>query len=414
MEGDRLAATFETVEPFSVGLEEEVMLLEPETLHLADRAPELLARLGDRPAPFKLELPASQLELITPPRRSVPEAIEDLGAARRELLVAAAGIARPAAAGAHPFSPAEGPLNPGSRYERLASEYGWAARRQLVCALQIHVAVGGAARTLAVYNALREELPALAALAANAPLHAGHDTGLASVRPTISSLLPRQGVPPALESWEELAEGLRWGAATGRIPESGFWWWELRPHPRFGTLELRVPDAQTTLADAGAVAALAHALVVDLAERYDAGERAAPVSSWRIDENRWSACRHGVDGAFADLRSGAMRSVREHLEELLDRLEPVAGRIGAAGEFSHARRLANRNGALVQRAVADELGSRGLAEWLADHFDDGLGATVDCGRERRVSAHDESHAGAPRGAHRVAVRDASGPAGRRR
>lgn len=185
MDGALLAETFDSVESFTVGLEEEVMLLDPDTLDLAECAPTLLARLGDGPSPFKLELPASQLELVTPPRRSAADAIGDLGRARGELLVAAAGLVRPAAAGVHPFSAPEGALNRGPRYERAAAEYGWAARRQLVCALQVHVAVGGAKRTLAVYNALRAELPLLAALAANAPLHGGRDTGLASVRPAI-------------------------------------------------------------------------------------------------------------------------------------------------------------------------------------------------------------------------------------
>jgi carboxylate-amine ligase len=372
MDGDRLRATFEAVEPFTVGLEEEVMLLDPETLELAERAPELLATLGDGAAPFKLELPASQLELVTPPRRSVAEAVADLAAARRELLAASTGLIRPAAAGAHPFSAAEGALNPGPRYDRAAAEYGWVARRQLVCALQVHVAVGGAERTLAVYNALREELPALAALAANAPLRAGNDTGLASVRPAISGLLPRQGIPPAFESWDELAAGLRWGAQAGAVPEPGFWWWELRPHPAYGTLELRVPDAQTTLADAAAVASVAHALVVDLAERHDAGERRVAAASWRIEENRWSACRYGVEGSLADLVSGERRPTRERLEALFDRLAPVARRIGAEAALDDARRLADRNGALRQRAVAVESGSRGLARWLADRFGEGL------------------------------------------
>jgi carboxylate-amine ligase len=372
MDADRLIETFDAVEPLAVGLEEEVMLLDPDTLDLAEVAPALLERLGDAPSPFKLELPASQIELVTPPRRSVAEAIAHLGAARAELLVAAADFVRPAAAGAHPFSAAEGALNHGARYDRAAAEYGWVARRQLVCALQVHVAVGGAGRTLAVYNALREELPALAALAANAPLRGGHDTGLASVRPLISGLLPRQGIPPSFTSWEELAEGLRWGAAAGAIPEPGFWWWELRPHPRFGTLELRVPDAQATLADAAAVAAVAHALVVELAERHDARDLGVPAPSWRIEENRWSACRHGMEGTLADLRSGEPIPTRDHVEALLDRLEPVADRIGAGEGLAEARRLARRNGASRQRTVAIERGPYGLAGWLADRFADGL------------------------------------------
>jgi glutamate---cysteine ligase / carboxylate-amine ligase len=384
MDAARLAETFESIEPFTVGLEEEVMLLDPDTLDLAELAPKLLAQF-DGSSPFKLELPASQLELVTPPRRSVSQAIADLARARGELLVAATGLVRPAAAGVHPFSAPEGALNHGSRYDRAAADYGWAARRQLVCALQVHVAVGGAERTLAVYNALRAELPLLAALAANAPLYGGRDTGMASVRPAISGLLPRQGIPPVLESWEEFADGLRWGATAGSVPEPGFWWWELRPHPRFGTLELRVPDAQTTLADAAAVATVAHALVVELAERHDAGDLPRPAPSWRIAENRWSAGRHGVEGTLADLETGEPRPTRDLLDQLVERLEPVAERIGAGDALADVQRLGRRNGALLQRAVADEHGPHGLAGWLADRFGTDLAATRDSEPSTRVT-----------------------------
>ena len=148
------------------------MLLDPDTLELSERAPEVLGRLaGDRR--FKLELPASQIELVTAPHGDVPAAMRELADARRTLLDAADGLVRPAAAAVHPFSPEEGRLNDGPRYERTEAEYGRIARRQLVSALQVHVAVGGAERTLAVYNALREHLPELAALAANGPFQAG-------------------------------------------------------------------------------------------------------------------------------------------------------------------------------------------------------------------------------------------------
>jgi carboxylate-amine ligase len=387
MDGDALAATFDAVAPLTVGIEEEVMLLDPDTLDLAERAPELLARLaGDGPSPFKRELPASQVELVTPPRRTVPEAVADLADARARLLAAAAGLAHPAAAGYHPFAAAAGELNRGGRYDRAAAEYGWVARRQLVCALHVHVAVGGAERTLAVYNGLRDELPALAALAANAPLRDGADSGLASVRPIVAGQLPRQGVPPPLASWDELAAALRWGAAARTVPEPGFWWWELRPNLRYGTLELRVPDAQTTLADVAAVAAVAHALVAELAERFDAGERAAPTASWKIAENRWSACRHGVAGTLADLASGEPRPTRERLGALLDRLAPAAERVGAGVALADARRLVRRNGALRQREVAAERGARGLAGWLAERFADGVADARDCTSPRRVSS----------------------------
>jgi len=273
----------------------------------------------------------------------------------------------------HPFSPEEGRLNEGDRYARTEAEYGRVARRQLVCALQVHVAVGGADRTLGVYNALREHLPELAALAANAPFHAGADTGLASIRPKISEGLPRQGIPPALASWDELEAELRWGTTAGALPELALWWWELRPHLSHGTLELRVPDAQTTVAEAAAVAAVAHALVVWLAERHDAGDLGETAPTWRIEENRWSACRYGVEGGLADLRSGERRPTREVLHALIGELEPVAGRLGASAEIGTARSLVERNGALHQRdLVADRGDLRALGPWLAERFADGL------------------------------------------
>ena len=363
---------FDAVEPLTVGLEEEVMLLEPDTLELLAGARDLLGRLPDD-GRFKLEMPASQIELLTAPRDKVPTAIADLRAARVVLLDALDGLARPAAAGVHPFSAAEGPLNPDPRFAQTVDEYGPAARRQLVCALQVHVAVGGSERTLAVYNGLRERLPLLAALAANAPVYQGRDTGLASVRPKIAELLPRQGVPPALRGWDELEGELRWGAAAGTVPGPGSWWWELRPHLGYGTLELRVPDAQTTLDDAAAIAAVTQALVAWLAERHEAGEDVVdPVPTWRIEENRWAACRHGVEAEFADLRTGERRPARESLHALIDRLEPQAGRLGAADPLEHARKLVERNGAMRQRSVYAEAGAHGLAEWLASRFDDGL------------------------------------------
>ncbi len=154
-----------------------------------------------------------------------------------------------------------GRLNQLPAYEHTIREYGKVAERQLVCAFQVHVAPGEADRALAVYNAARSYLPLLAALSANAPFYEGRDTGLASIRPKLCDLLPRQGVPPAIESWDELASALRWGATAGSFPP-GAWWWELRPHWRFGTLEFRVPDGQSSPANAGAVTAVIQSLVV--------------------------------------------------------------------------------------------------------------------------------------------------------
>lgn len=347
------------------------MLLDPDTHDLAPRAAEMLDRLEGDPA-FKLEMPASQLEILSPPRADVSAAVSDLAAGRARLVQAASGLVRPAAAGAHPFSAREGELNADERYRLMVDEYGDVARRQLVCALQVHVAVAGADRALAVYNTLRGHLPEIAALAAAAPFHAGRDTELASVRPTVSQMLPRQGVPPAIPSWESFADELRWGAATGSVPEPRRWWWELRPNLAYGTLEVRVPDAQATIEDAAGVAGLVHALVGRLAERYDTGAPMPMPETWRIEENRWSACRHGVDGTLADLETGGRVATRERLGALLDEVEPTAERLRCSSQLRHARRLAVENGAIRQRRIGETAGARALARWLADRFDEPL------------------------------------------
>jgi carboxylate-amine ligase len=340
-----LRAAFEEAGPATVGLEEELMLLDAETLDLAPLAPEAIAALGGDPR-FKLEMPAAQLEIVTAPHATVADAARELAQSRAAL--AAAGF-RLAGAGAHPFASGLGPLNPGPRYEAIGAEYASVARRQLVFGLHVHVAIRGADRALAVYNALRSYLPELAALAANAPFYEGRDSGLASVRSRISGLLPRQGVPPAFESFAAYAEALRWCD----FDDPRQWWWELRLHPLLGTVEVRVPDTQRTVEETAAVGAVVHALTVDLAARHDAGEALPVAESWRIDHNRWSACRHGLDGEMTDLRTGERRSTRERVAALLDGL---------------GVRMPPGDGAARQREIAGERGLRGLVAWLADGF----------------------------------------------
>jgi carboxylate-amine ligase len=337
----QLRAAFEQHTATTVGLEEELMLLDPETLDLSPRASEVVAELGGDPR-FKVEMPAAQLEIVTAPQPTVEAAVAELAEARQIL----AGRARIAGAGAHPFAAGVGPLNPGPRYAAIGAEYASVANRQLVFGLHVHVAIPGADRALAVYNALRSHLPELAALAANAPFYEGRDSGLASVRSRISGLLPRQGVPPPLESFEAYADALRWCG----FDDPRQWWWELRLHPRFGTVEIRVPDTQATVADTAAVATVAHTIATRLAERHDAGERFRVAESWRIDQNRWSACRHGLAGEMTDLVTGEREPTHARLARLLGADPPAL------------------DGAARQRAVAAEHGLRGLVEWLADAF----------------------------------------------
>ncbi|HEY0631750.1 MAG TPA: YbdK family carboxylate-amine ligase [Thermoleophilaceae bacterium] len=365
---ETLRDTFDAPTELTVGIEEELMLLDPETLDLAPVAPQLLERVeGD--GRFKLELPAAQFEIASPALRNAREAADFLATARHDLKQAAAGLAELASAGVHPFADEEGELNAGERYKRTRREYGGLARRQLVFGLQVHVAVRPADAALAVYNGLREYLPELLALAANSPFYRGADTGLAAVRPKLCELLPRQGVPPALASWEEYASALEWGARAGGIPEAGVWWWELRPHPSFGTIEVRVPDSQVTIEDSAAIVATVHALARLLLEQHQAGERLTPAPTWRIQENRWQAIRYGLDGTLADLGSGRPLPTRERLQMLLEKLLPYAPELGAEAELRHALRLTESNGAMRQRERHADGGIPALTEWLVEGFD---------------------------------------------
>jgi glutamate---cysteine ligase / carboxylate-amine ligase len=368
LSADLLRRRFDSAPEYRVGIEDELLVLDPTTFELAPRATEALAAVGDDPR-FKLELPASQVEIVTPPCGSVKEAAAELAQARRDLDQAVNGTLRFAGAGVHPVSTGVGELNRGLRYDRIAREYGCIARRQVTCAFQVHVSVGDADRALAVYNAARSYLPLLAALAANAPFYEGADTGLASVRPKIAELLPRQGVPPEIDSWAQYCSMLSWRSvdrAEGADPAT--WWWELRPHAIFGTLEFRVPDGQSTISSAAGIAAVIQALVAWLGARHDAGESLGADPSWRINENRWSACRYGVEGTMAETRSGGLVPTRAVLERLLDALRPTAARLGSALQLELAHGLIAENGAMRQRRIGSASGVHAVAPWLVERF----------------------------------------------
>jgi len=351
----------------TIGVEEELMLLDPGTLDLLPAAARVRHELGHAVS-LRTELPAAQVETASPVCTTVRQAAEALATARRTLAGGVAGWARLAGSGTHPFAAAEGVLNDAPQYAGLIEEFPWVLPRQLVFGLHVHVAVRGADRALAVLNALRSYLPDIAVLAGNAPLHAGRDTGLASLRPKLSELLPRQGVPPVYGSWEERAVYERWGRRGGAFPGTGEPWWELRPHDELGTIELRVPDTQSTAEEAAGVVAFAAALVASLAARHDAGEALPVHDSVRIAENRWRAMRHGLGGTLLDLDTGEPQPARARVLALIDAVAPAAERLGGAAELEYARTLAARNGAERQRALASERGVRGVVEWLADAF----------------------------------------------
>jgi carboxylate-amine ligase len=340
------------VKSFTVGVEEELMLLDPLTLGLAPVSARLLSAAG-RDSRFREELPAAQIEILSPVCENATEIHQALVRARRDLLEAAGGAVRLAGAGTHPFAAAEGAISEGDRYVGIAEEYQWSARRGLAWGLHVHVAIPGAQRALAVHDALRTHLPELAALAGNSPFHEGRDTGLHAVRPKLAEGFPRQGIPPAWGTWQAYADFLSWGSRAGAFAADGRQlWWEVRLHPGFGTVEVRVCDQPATARESAALAAVIQALCSRLASKHDAGMLAPAAPRERIEENRWRALRRGIEGTLLDCRTGERTTTRERVTDLLRGLESHAERLGSGPAFQVAWEMLEETGSQRQRRIA--------------------------------------------------------------
>jgi carboxylate-amine ligase len=358
-------AAFDHAVPLTVGVEEELMLVDAASLDLAPVVDDVLDRLrGDRR--FYPELRAEQIEIVTPVCSAAADACRELAHARRDLIARLETEHRLLAVGTHPFSTRHGAITDAARYRQIADEYTFAKRRSIVCGLHVHVAVAGADRALAVYNALRSYLPELAALGANSAFVDGYDTGMASIRPKLNEAFPRSGIPPVLSSWGDLVRFIDWGRRGGLFPDASHCWWEMRPHAVLGTIEIRVADTQTRIDDAIALVAVIQALAAMLVTRFDAGEPLPRHESHWITENAWRAHRYGVRGWLVDLDTGRRVATRERLASLLDELEPYAHELGAENQLRDARPLVAGNGAERQRYVAGREGLHGLTRWLVE------------------------------------------------
>lgn len=355
--GRHLRRAFDAVSDLTVGVEEELLLLDPQTLRPAPAAEWVLSELGPGPG-HRPELWSSQVELVSGVRSSPAAAVDDLRAARMQLVEVLAGRLRIAGIGTHPLAVPTHDFHRSARYDAIVARHGLGARvGALASGLHIHVAVAGADRAVAVYNAMRSHAPVFIALAADAPFLGGQDSGLATVRPMLADALPRQGVGPGLPSFADLEDLVEWGGRTGAIDDPAQLWWECRPNVRLGTIELRAPDTQASLDDAHGLAALAQALVADLCERLDGGERLPVFETLRIQENRWRAMRFGVEAELVDLEHDRPVPVRELLAGLLERL----ARHLTPSALEHVLALAARNEPLEQRTLAGLSGPAAIA-----------------------------------------------------
>jgi carboxylate-amine ligase len=332
----------EGLTPWTVGVEEEVMLLDPSTWALASRADAVMSRLGgELESHTSTETHGSALELRTDPHTNVAEGLAQLERLRSELAAKLASLdLKAAVAGLHPFTLwQDTKISEGDRYRFLYGSMRELARREPTFALHVHVAVPDPERAMLAANRLRSHLPLLLALSANSPFWQGRETGLASARTPLFQAFPRVGIPRAFLDYQDYVSTIDLLLRCEAFPEPTFLWWDVRLQPRFGTIEVRIMDAQTTVADSVALTALVQCLV-----RLEAteGSGADPVIDLPevLAENRFLAARDGVEANLIDARLGHGSPVPEVLESVLRMCMPHAEDLGCVEELQWTRNLA--------------------------------------------------------------------------
>jgi len=326
---------YEAARDFTVAVEEEFAILDPQTLGLTNRFEDLQAAAQGTPLEEHLvgELIASEVEIRTGRCEDFEEAAARLGERRAQLLELAEslGVAL-AATGTHPWSPwQEQRIIDTPHYRRNDEILRYVVWRNNTFGLHVHVAINGPDRAIAVCNMLRNFLPELLAVSASSPFVENVNSGLHSARTQIfTRMFPRCGVPDAYDGWDGFERYVRFLYETRSIDEHTQIWWSVRPHLAFPTVEIRICDAQPDLAEARSLAALCYALTARIARAIDEGEPVRDFEHRLIEENLWRAIRYGLSGELIDLASAEVRPARAQLERLVEWVLPVAEELGCA------------------------------------------------------------------------------------
>jgi carboxylate-amine ligase len=367
----------------TLGVEWEVQLVDGQTRMLRQDAGVVLAGLpgltetGEHPH-MRYELMQSTIEVVTGICGTVAEAKADLARSIKDLTATAAahGIVL-AASGTHAMSDwRDAKMAPSQRYTELVDQLQWPARRLQTCATHVHVGLRDSSRVMPIINALAVYMPHILGLTASSPFWSGLDTGLASSRTVIFGSLPNSGPPPLLPDWAAFEDYMATQLRAGTINTIKEVWWDIRPHPDFGTVEIRVADAVPTFREVGMVAALVQCLVVLFDTQLDKGYGLPSRSSWVIADNKWRATRYGLDAIVITDNTGSTAPLRDEVFELIRDLEPVAWRLGCpeelavASEVLHTGASCDRQRAIRSAAdgdlasVVDAL----VAEFAEDRF----------------------------------------------
>ena len=324
----------------TLGVEVELQIIDSETRNLVSGAPRILERVGDI-SHVKPELIESTIELNTDVCDGLPAVRRELSDRFRSLLTLCDELGYElAATGTHPFSRwAEQEITDKERYHLLVNRCQWPARRLMIFGLHVHVGIESGEKAIAIFNSLSTFISHLLALSASSPFFEGEETGLSSCRVKIFESLPTAGLPYRLLNWAEFQRLMITLVNADAIESVREIWWDIRPHPDFGTVEVRICDGLATLDEILAMTAMIQALVVWLGEQYDEGEYLPLQRYWIVRENKWRASRWALDAKVIIDEEGRLEALSESIDRLLDSLEPVSKRLGSHAELMHVRQM---------------------------------------------------------------------------
>jgi glutamate---cysteine ligase / carboxylate-amine ligase len=346
--GSVLEHKFGASDPYTLGVEEEYMLLDGETFDLVQHIDTVLAAVSGHELEPRInaELMQSVLEIATPVCRTAADVEEQLRKIRGYVCeVAHAERLRVGSAGTHPFSLFERQrITARDRYRNLVDQLQYVARRELIFGMHVHVAVDDAEKAIQVVNGLLNHLGQLLALSASSPFWRGEPTGLSSSRQMVFAAFPRSGPPPRFRDYQDYAEVVGQLEKTGCIADYTHIWWDIRLHPRLGTIEIRICDATTRLEDVVALTAYCQALVKHYCERYESGEEIPSYHRILTTENKWLAARYGLEAPVMDLSTGKRNRVpvAQLIRRTLKEIEPHARELGSERELEGIAEILSR------------------------------------------------------------------------
>ncbi len=319
----------------TLGVEVELQVIDPETRKLTPGVPAILARFSPDDPRFKPELIQSNIEINTGICSNVDEVRKDLTQRLDALMKVCDELGyQLASSGTHPFSLwSEQLITENQRYIHLVERFAWAVRRLTIFGLHVHVGVENGEKAIGIVNTLSNYLPHLLALSASSPFWVGQDTGLYSSRVKIFELLPLAGLPHRLVNWSEFQRFMRVLLAAKTIETVREIWWDVRPHPGLGTVEVRICDALPRLTEVMVMTAFIQSLVVWIGDQYDAGEELRWLPTWVIAENKWRAARWGPDAEIIDDAQGTLCTLSEAILKLVEMVTPTARRLNCDHEL---------------------------------------------------------------------------------